>query len=96
MRGTSDVIGNVELATALALIAGAFNSLASALGAAISSLPYMNTLTFFLRTPGVAEHRAGGFPAISALGQFPLKRSDSYRALVNFLERRCHRCEGLC
>jgi uncharacterized membrane protein YkgB len=74
IQGVSYVIGVIELATAVALVAGAFNAFASALGAAMSCLTYMTTLTFFLTTPGVAEQTAHGFPAISApIGQFLLK-----------------------
>jgi len=74
VQGASYVIGVIELSTAVALIAGAFNPLASALGAAMSCLTYLITLSFFLSTPGVAEPTAGGFPAISApIGQFLLK-----------------------
>ena len=74
VQGASYVIGVVELATAVALIVGAFNPFASALGAAMSCLTYVITLTFFLSTPGVAEEAARGFPAISApIGQFLLK-----------------------
>lgn len=74
VQGASYVIGTVELSTAVVLIAGAFNPLASALGAAMSCLTFVITLTFFLSTPGVAEPTAGGFPAISAsVGQFLLK-----------------------
>ncbi|MBE7159216.1 MAG: DUF417 family protein [Rhodospirillales bacterium] len=74
IRGASDVIGVLELSTAAALIAGAFVPIASALGAAMSAVTYLITLTFFLSTPGVAEPTAGGFPAISApVGQFLLK-----------------------
>jgi reactive chlorine resistance protein C len=74
VQGASYVIGVIELSTAGALIAGAFNPLASALGAAMSCLTYLITLSFFLSTPGVAEPTAGGFPAISApIGQFLLK-----------------------
>lgn len=74
VQGGSYFIGTVELATAAALIIGAFNKTASALGAAMSCLTYAVTLTFFLSTPGVAEPTAGGFPAISAgTGQFLLK-----------------------
>jgi uncharacterized membrane protein YkgB len=44
------------------------------LGAAMSAVTYVITLTFFFSTPGVAEATAGGFPAISAMpGQFLLK-----------------------
>lgn len=68
------VIGVLELSTAAALIAGAFNPVLSALGAAMSTLTFLSTLSFFVSTPGVAEETAGGFPAISAApGQFLLK-----------------------
>ena len=74
VQGASYVIGVIELLTAAALIAGALVPWASALGAAMSSLTFVITLTFLLSTPGVAEPTAGGFPAISApIGQFLLK-----------------------
>lgn len=74
VQGASHFIGTIELATAAALIIGAFAPLFSAIGAAMSSATFAITLTFFLSTPGVAEQTAGGFPAISAApGQFLLK-----------------------
>ena len=74
VQGGSYFIGVIELATAAALGIGAFNPVASALGAAMSCVVYIVTLTFFLSTPGVAAPAAGGFPAISAdIGQFLLK-----------------------
>lgn len=74
VQGASYVIGILELSTALALIIGAFNVFASALGAAMSCVTYLITLSFFLSTPGVFEPLAGGFPAISVgIGQFLLK-----------------------
>ncbi|MFC0401386.1 YkgB family protein [Paraburkholderia rhizosphaerae] len=74
IRGASEVIGVLELSTAAALIVGAVRPFFSALGAAMSTMTYLITLTFFLSTPGVAEPTAGGFPAISAApGQFLLK-----------------------
>ena len=74
VQGASYVIGVIELATAVALIVGAFNGFAAALGAAMSCLTFVITLTFLVSTPGVAEPTAGGFPAISApIGQFLLK-----------------------
>ncbi len=74
VQGASQFIGTLELATAAALILGAFKPIFSALGAAMSAATYAITLTFFLSTPGVAEPTAGGFPAISAMpGQFLLK-----------------------
>jgi uncharacterized membrane protein YkgB len=74
VQGASDVLGVIELSTAVALILGAFQPIFSALGAAMSAATYFITLTFFLSTPGVAEATAGGFPAISHRpGQFLLK-----------------------
>jgi uncharacterized membrane protein YkgB len=74
IRGASDIIGVLELSTAAALIVGAIRPVFSALGAAMSAMTFLITLTFFLSTPGVAELMAGGFPAISAApGQFLLK-----------------------
>ncbi|EOT7488867.1 YkgB family protein [Pseudomonas aeruginosa] len=74
IQGASYVIGVLELSTAAALTIGAFKPLFSALGAAMSTMTYLVTLTFFISTPGVAEATAGGFPAISAApGQFLLK-----------------------
>ena len=74
VRGASDVIGIIEFSTGAALIVGAFNPFASALGATMSCVTFVITLSFFLTTPGVAEATAGGFPAISApIGQFLLK-----------------------
>jgi uncharacterized membrane protein YkgB len=74
VQRASYVIGVIELSTAAALILGAFQPIFSALGAAMSAVTYVITLTFFVSTPGVAEATAGGFPAISAApGQFLLK-----------------------
>ncbi|EOK5693406.1 YkgB family protein [Escherichia coli] len=74
IQGASYVIGVLELATAAALGIGAFKPVFSVLGAAMSTMTYLITLTFLLSTPGVAEATAGGFPAISAVpGQFLLK-----------------------
>lgn len=74
IQGASYAIGVLELSTAAALAAGAFLPVVSVIGAAMSSVTYLITLTFFATTPGVAESTAGGFPAISALpGQFLLK-----------------------
>jgi reactive chlorine resistance protein C len=74
IQGASYVIGVLELATAAVLAYGAFNPIASVLGAAMSCATYIITLTFFVTTPGVTEPSTEGFPAISAApGQFLLK-----------------------
>jgi uncharacterized membrane protein YkgB len=86
IQGASYVIGVIELSTAAALIAGAFVPMLSALGAAMSTITFVITLTFFFSTPGVAEPTAGGFPAISApIGQFLLKDLVLLAASVNLL-----------
>jgi len=86
IQGASDVIGVIELSTALALVVGAFHPLVSVLGATMSSLTFLVTLTFFFSTPGVAEPAAGGFPAISApIGQFLLKDVVLLMASLNLL-----------
>lgn len=74
IREASAIVGVIELSTAAMLAAGALVPVASALGALMSCLTCIVTLTFLLSTPGVAEASEGGFPAISApIGQFLLK-----------------------
>lgn len=94
VQGASYVIGVLELSTATALIIGAFNVYASALGAAMSCGTYLLTCSFFLTTPGVAAAQAGGFPAISAgtgPGQFLLKDLVLLAASVCLLLASIHR-----
>src|SRR4051812_39185310 len=47
IQGASDVIGVIELSTAVMLIFGAFNAVASVLGAAMSCMTFVITLSFF-------------------------------------------------
>lgn len=94
-QGASYVIGVLELSTAAALIIGAFNGFASALGAAMSCATYLFTLSFMLTTPGVAEPTAGGFPAISAApGQFLLKDTVLFAASLALLLASLRRYAG--
>jgi uncharacterized membrane protein YkgB len=95
IQGTSRVIGILELSTAIALAVGAFVPVVSALGAAMSITTYLITLTFFVTTPGVAEHTAGGFPAISAMpGQFLLKDLVLLAASITLLLASVRRPDG--
>lgn len=97
IQGASYAIGVIELSTAAALIAGAFVPLFSALGAAMSTITFVITLTFFLSTPGVAEPMAGGFPAISApIGQFLLKDLVLLAASLNLLFASVEDCVFAC
>lgn len=95
VQGASHFVGTIELATAAALILGAFRPLFSVLGAAMSAATYAITLTFFLTTPGVAEPTAGGFPAISAApGQFLLKDAVLLAASLVLLSAALRRKDG--
>lgn len=72
--GTSHFLGVYEIITGLLLAARLYSPTLSLVGAALSILTYLVTLSFMFTTPGIAEPLAGGFPAISAFpGQFLLK-----------------------
>jgi len=74
IAGTSRMLGVVEIAVGLLLAARLVSPRLSMVGAAISVLTFLVTLSFLFTTPGVTEPRAGGFPALSAMpGQFLLK-----------------------
>ena len=72
-QGASNLIGSIEIATAIALIAGMFNRQAAIAGALVASMTFALTLSFLLSAPGW-EASLGGFPALSVVpGQFLLK-----------------------
>lgn len=74
VQGASYFLGIAEIATGTLLLIGSFSALFSVLGAFMSSMTFLVTITFFITTPGVFENTLGGFPAISAgIGQFLLK-----------------------
>lgn len=69
----SNLLGVMEISTALLLIAGAFAPRLGLLGSLLAIGTFLSTLTFLFSTPGW-EPSLGGFPAISAgVGQFLLK-----------------------
>jgi uncharacterized membrane protein YkgB len=73
VQGLSNLLGVVEISTAVLLIAGRFSPRAGLLGSAMGILTFLSTLTFLFTTPGW-EPSLGGFPALSAgVGQFLLK-----------------------
>jgi uncharacterized membrane protein YkgB len=49
------------------------NAEPSILGSLLAILLFLATISFLFTTPGVDEPAAGGFPAISLTGEFPLK-----------------------
>lgn len=74
IKGTALMLGVIEIATGLLLASRVISPRFSVVGAAMSLLTYLITLSFLFSTPGVSEPTAGGFPALSAMpGQFLLK-----------------------
>lgn len=72
-QGISNLLGVVEITTALLLVAHFVSPRAGLIGSVLAALAFFTTLTFLFTTPGW-EPSLGGFPAISAMpGQFLLK-----------------------
>jgi len=65
--------GSVELITAALLAVKPWWPKASVVGGIIASLFFVTTLSFMVTTPGVGEASAGGFPVLSADGEFLMK-----------------------
>ena len=73
VRGAANLIGSVEVATGLLLVARPFSTRAGAVGAALAAVTTVVTLSFLFTAPGW-EASLGGFPALSVVpGQFLLK-----------------------
>jgi uncharacterized membrane protein YkgB len=60
VRGSSAVLGVVELAIALLIAARPFWPRDSVLGSALALGMFLTTLSFLVTTPGVSEPSAGG------------------------------------
>ena len=74
IQGTSYMLGVIELAAGVLLLAGFVKPMLSVIGGALGVITFLITLSLMFTTPGVAEPLAGGFPALSAApGQFLLK-----------------------
>jgi uncharacterized membrane protein YkgB len=69
----SQLVGVVELITAVLLALYPWSRWASALGGALATLFFLGTLSFMVTTPGIGEASAGGFPVLSATGEFLIK-----------------------
>lgn len=89
----SALLGVVEIATAVLLAIKPFSPRLSVLGSVVAIGLFLATITFLFTTPGVGEASAGGFPVLSATGQFLIKDvallglsawtlADSLRAVV--------------
>ncbi len=73
LQGAANLIGGIEIATALLLIAGARFPQAAIAGALGAIATFLVTLSFLFTVPGW-EASLGGFPALSVVpGQFLLK-----------------------
>lgn len=65
--------GSIELITAALLAAKPWFPKAAVVGGIFASLFFTTTLSFMITTPGVGEASAGGFPVLSADGEFLMK-----------------------
>nr|WP_231971098.1 DUF417 family protein [Mycobacterium sp. E3198] len=65
--------GSIELITAALLAVKPWFPKASVVGGIFATLFFTTTLTFMITTPGVGEASAGGFPILSADGEFLMK-----------------------
>ena len=69
----STVLGVLEVATAILLAVKPWWPRLSAVGSVIAVGLFVATLSFLFTTPGVGEASAGGFPILSATGEFLIK-----------------------
>lgn len=67
------LLGTFELFAAALLALKPWFPKASVLGGLLATLFFLNTLSFMITTPGIGEASAGGFPVLSANGQFLMK-----------------------
>jgi reactive chlorine resistance protein C len=65
--------GSIELIVAALLAVKPWFPKASVVGGIFASLFFVTTLSFMITTPGVGEASAGGFPVLSADGEFLMK-----------------------
>jgi uncharacterized membrane protein YkgB len=73
VRALSAVLGTIEISAAVLIALRRWLPLLSAVGSALATLLFLGTLSFLFTTPGVTDAAAGGFPALSSVGQFLLK-----------------------
>ena len=67
------LLGTAELITAVLLALKPWSPKLSVLGGALAVVFFLGTLSFMLTTPGIGEASAGGFPVLSATGEFLMK-----------------------
>ncbi|TXZ08403.1 DUF417 family protein [Vibrio mimicus] len=87
LQGASNLIGFVEVTTALALLFAPVHRIIAVLGTASATLTFAVTSSFLLSAP-ITEPSLGGFPAISVVpGQFLLKDIVLLSAAVSLLAK---------
>ena len=85
VQGVSNLIGGIEILTAVALLVGMYNRKIAIAGALAAIATFSITLTFLFSAPGW-EASLGGFPALSVVpGQFLLKDVVLLAASVSLL-----------
>ncbi|MGV0044305.1 YkgB family protein [Mycobacterium colombiense] len=67
------VLGTAELVTAALLALRPWYPKASVIGGVLATAFFVGTLSFMVSTPGIGEPTAGGFPVLSANGEFLMK-----------------------
>jgi uncharacterized membrane protein YkgB len=67
------LLGTAELIAAVLLALKPWLPKLSVLGGALAVVFFLGTLSFMLTTPGIGEASAGGFPVLSAIGEFLMK-----------------------
>jgi len=73
IRTFGALLGTAELITAALLAVKPLAPRLSLLGGTLASLFFLGTLSFMITTPGIGESTAGGFPVLSAIGEFLVK-----------------------
>ncbi|WP_433286524.1 YkgB family protein [Pseudonocardia sp. CA-142604] len=73
VRTLSGVLGTVEIAAAVLICLRLLLPRISVVGSVLAILLFLSTLSFLFTTPGVGDATAGGFPALSPVGQFLIK-----------------------
>lgn len=73
VQALSDALGTVEIITAVLIALRLLVPRLSAAGSCLATLLFLSTLSFLFTTPGVGDASAGGFPALSPVGQFLIK-----------------------
>jgi uncharacterized membrane protein YkgB len=69
----STLLGVLEVATAVLIAIKPWWPKLSVIGSVIATGLFVATLSFLFTTPGVGESSAGGFPVLSATGEFLIK-----------------------